>query len=818
MKSFKFPKITTNIFLILLTGFASRLLMANFGTLYLDHNTFIAWSNNLVNIGFARFYDSWSDYLPGYLYILWLLGKIREVVQIDSVILYKLPAILADILTGYFIYKIVKKEKGENWGLVSSCLYVFNPAIFGNSSLWGQVDSLTALFSLLAVYFLQTNFGFSAVFLAFGALIKPQAGFIAVLIFFLMISRKWRLEKIFTYIAISASLFIAGFIPFADGKNLPVFILARLSQTANQYPYTSVNAFNLWGVVGMWKPDNLGIVPLQIVGILLFLATTIVTILNKKKEEKLFDYRLLGIVLLSSFVFLTRMHERHLLPALAPIAISLAYLPTLIIPYLGLSLVYVLNLRYAFVWITQNFKAIFTTEIASAISLLSVVFLFLTIFPISKKIFAKLKNILDKENREEKEFFFPKVGFSLTAKKTKLILLAILTFAFVSRTAFLSSPPKEYFDEVYHAFTARTLLHNDPKAWEWWNTPPEGFAYEWTHPPLAKLAMWTSMKILGENSFAWRLPEAIAGTIIVLLVYLLAKEIFKDEAAALLSAGVFSLDGLALVMSRIGMNDSYFLVFALGAIYFFIKKKGRYNTFLSALFLGLAASSKWTTMWVLPVLAVSHFVFKRKGKEIFPSPVLSYAWFLVLPIAVYLLSYLPFFLMGHTWGQFIEVQKQMWWYHTNLKATHPYTSNPLSWPFLIRPIWLYTGGVVNNMVANIYAFGNPFIFWSGVVAVFTVLYETLIAKNKRLGFVVFSYFTLFLPWALSPRIMFLYHYLPAVPFLALATGFSLRKYPKYIVVYGALGLIFFVYFFPHWTGIKIPVWLDNSYYWFNSWR
>jgi hypothetical protein len=27
----------------------------------------------------------------------------------------------------------------------------------------------------------------------------------------------------------------------------------------------------------------------------------------------------------------------------------------------------------------------------------------------------------------------------------------------------------------------------------------------------------------------------------------------------------------------------------------------------------------------------------------------------------------------------------------------------------------------------------------------------------------------------------------------------------------------FVYFFPHWTAIDVPGWLDKSYFWFPSW-
>ncbi len=64
-----------------------------------------------------------------------------------------------------------------------------------------------------------------------------------------------------------------------------------------------------------------------------------------------------------------------------------------------------------------------------------------------------------------------------TTKQTRQIILSlILLFALGTRLIGLGSPDHEYFDEVYHAFTAKVMLHDDPKAWEWWNPNPEGFA------------------------------------------------------------------------------------------------------------------------------------------------------------------------------------------------------------------------------------------------------------------------------------------------------------------------------------------------------
>ena len=67
------------------------------------------------------------------------------------------------------------------------------------------------------------------------------------------------------------------------------------------------------------------------------------------------------------------------------------------------------------------------------------------------------------------------------------LLLAILAFAFFTRMFQLHIPEEYYFDEVYHAVTAKLVARNDPRAYEWWHPAPEpNTAIEWLHPPLAK--------------------------------------------------------------------------------------------------------------------------------------------------------------------------------------------------------------------------------------------------------------------------------------------------------------------------------------------
>jgi predicted membrane-bound dolichyl-phosphate-mannose-protein mannosyltransferase len=798
-----------SILMVLFFGFLIRIILLPFGTLKLDFNTFVSWGSLLAKNGFANFYSGWSDYLPGYLYILWFLGKVGSF--LPQLLVYKLPAIFSDLITGYLIYLIVKKIKNEKLGIILSSFYIFNPAIFANSTLWGQVDSLTALFSLLSIYLVNINPIFSAISLSLGTLIKPQAAFILPVIIFLMFKNKWKLEKIILYLLTGLVIFVLGFVPFAGGKSLIPFIIERLGISSSQYPFTSINAFNFWGLFGFWKTD-LGKIPLYVFGIISTLSVSLIGFLKLRKIKNS-EYVLAALIFLSSFIFMTRIHERHLLAVFAPLLISSVILPNLLITVIALSFIYLANLLYSYVWITNNFQTIFSPFVIKMFIVVNVACLGFLIFEILRKkkinyieilkqFWLKLKN----GGQELKnKIVFPPI--KIAPRKLKIILWIILIFALVTRLAFLWQPKNEYFDEVYHAFTARQMLHGNKAAWEWWNTPPAGFAYEWTHPPVAKLAMWLSMAILGESAFAWRLPGALLGVGSVFLVYLIAKKLFKDELVGILAAGFFSLDGLVLTMSRIGMNDSYMLFFVLLTIYFFLKEKN----FFSAVAFGLALASKWSALYAAPILFVIWLLRKKKFTW-------SLLWFAVLPFLVYLATYIPMFLSGHSLEIFWGMQKQMWWYHTGLVATHPYSSQAWSWPFMIRPVYLYTSDEIGGWVARIYNIGNPIVFWFGLVSVTISLIYSFLERNKTLGLVVFSYLIFFLPWIASPRIMFFYHYLPSMPFLAIATGYVLRREKSFIIPIFSFAFLMFLYFYPHWAGIKIPLWWDSSYYWFASWR
>jgi dolichyl-phosphate-mannose--protein O-mannosyl transferase len=202
------------------------------------------------------------------------------------------------------------------------------------------------------------------------------------------------------------------------------------------------------------------------------------------------------------------------------------------------------------------------------------------------------------------------------------------------------------------------------------------------------------------------------------------------------------------------------------------------------------------------------------------------AW-IFIPCVVYILSYAQFWLQGHTIGQFVELHKQIWYYQTHLVATHPYQSTPLQWVFDVRPVWLSVDYSIPGKIGNIYNTGNPVIFIVGLVALLCLFAECIHRFEWNKLFLTICYVSVWGLWLFSPRIMFFYHYAPAVPFLCIALAavlhrwLEMKKKRYHLGAYGVLGLamVWFVVFYPNLTGLPVPAEFANKVYFaIPSWK
>lgn len=352
------------LILALLAGFLVRLFITPISGFKFDVDTWFAWAERLNSVGFVSFYTDkvWTGYPPGFLYILSLLGFMRNLFHISDPNFYmmlKLPSIIAEIIMGIVVYQIIP-DKFKSWKKIGLVLVIFNPAFIFNSAIFGQFDGLFSLTLLLSIYFLSKKLiPQSAFFWGVSFLLKPQAIFI-IPVFFLYLLKNFSVKTIFNLTAATCLIMLIAFFPFFRTNliNGPINLISTL---LDYYPYNSIFAYNLWGILGFWIPDNktwLGISYQSLGFIMLVSFWAVITLLYFRQKISLFTLSTLST--LSFFYFLTRMHERYLYPGLVFLILlsTLKRSKFILILTVVLSAIHFLNLYYVYIYYNQFYLKI----------------------------------------------------------------------------------------------------------------------------------------------------------------------------------------------------------------------------------------------------------------------------------------------------------------------------------------------------------------------------------------------------------------------------------------------------------------------------
>ena len=300
------------------------------------------------------------------------------------------------------------------------------------------------------------------------------------------------------------------------------------------------------------------------------------------------------------------------------------------------------------------------------------------------------------------------------------------------------------------------------------------------------------------------------------------------------------------------------------------RRDGTIWLFVLALCAGCLAASKWNglfdffVIWGLAAAVVAQRYIATVARAIglpnvvaraatFGNPLgfsldLVVATMLFIGATIYVLCYIPYFRLGHNLSDLMGLQSQMFGYHYDLKATHPYGSKWWQWPFIGRPISYFyhdyrVGPDVQNplacCVAEIIAIPNPAVWWGGLISVPFAAWIGYRERNKGCVLLVTAYLLQWLPWASSPRVAFEYHFFPNLAIITLANAFLLQRAWRYgvtlsnttarrwtwpkLAVGAYLGLVVYlaIFFYPVWAGLHVPwdVWDARMWHWLmrNQW-
>ena len=417
-----------------------------------------------------------------------------------------------------------------------------------------------------------------------------------------------------------------------------------------------------------------------------------------------------------------------------------------------------------------------------------------------------------------------------------------------------------YFDEIYHARTGYEFLKG---------TVP----YETSHPPLGKVFMSWCISIFGMTPFGWRFAGALAGIFMLPGLYLLGKQLTKRTWLAAISCLLMALDCMHLTQTQIATIDSFPVLFIIYAFFFMLRfiqtdlrscpfRKILPSLALSGLFMGLSIASKWIGIYAGIGLAVLYFwhcmrfVFPRENlsgeerraawKKIIILSLWCVLFFILVPLIIYLLSYIPYMAYNNrirTFGDYVDAvwraQIGMLNYHSTpgLGMNHPFYSPWWQWPIIGKPMYYATEQYIASSAEyhhSIFCFGNPVVWWGALAALPAGIFFWIRRRHYRIEgtasrwhlyapkqeirtrFLWISLLAQYLPWVLVPRGTYIYHYFASVPFLILSIMICLqnddndRKREK--IGGGVLciaALMMFIIFLPYVTGMAAPKeWLD----------
>jgi Gpi18-like mannosyltransferase len=354
----------------LLWGAVLRLALLPFPGFGGDVTAFEHWALALARGGARAIYLDPAvrppvDYVPGYLYVLWGIGKLHDALfGAASVagglvfrIAIKTPGAAGDLVLAWVVYRIGCRLRGENGGRAAAAIVLFAPPFWLVSAYWGQIDALAAIPFALALWCALEDRAVSAwILLAAALLIKPQA------LLFAPVLALWQWRRLgpralLAWGAGGAAAFVLAYfvaLPFAPASGpLQVvgWLAGRYASALEKIPFATVSAFNLYSIA--WPPFHSDATPVLGVPVrywgLLLTALAVGFALRQLRDNERSLVLVTTAALTAPYVLATRMHERYLVPAL--VAGTLAAL-----------------VERSVGWIVAGFGTIFTLDVVAILA------------------------------------------------------------------------------------------------------------------------------------------------------------------------------------------------------------------------------------------------------------------------------------------------------------------------------------------------------------------------------------------------------------------------------------------------------------------
>ena len=370
------------------------------------------------------------------------------------------------------------------------------------------------------------------------------------------------------------------------------------------------------------------------------------------------------------------------------------------------------------------------------------------------------------------------------------------------------------FDEKYYVNAARMLAGVAPDA-DMYQDKPLGLDPNTEHPPLAKLIVAASIRMLGDDPIGWRLPSVLFGVAAIVLLYRIGQRVADDPYVGLVGAAFLAFDNLVFVHSRIFTLDISMLAFMLLG----------FDLYLRGHPLGAGGAFALAALCKLPgglgILAIAGFEALRLMRE----PGRSRAWLALAPglskligscVVIFLVLLTIFDRQWVGYDEPFAHLRYMFSYAQALQRQQPsgVESYPWQWlwndveiPYLKVDQEVKAGDRIVEERPTIFFRGamNPFVLtlWPAALGMGAYVWWRR-QPGADVGALVIAWFTAtFLPFLAESlfghRISYIFYFLPVLPSIALGGSyFYLTGGLPRLVLWCYLGavLVSFIGYFP----------------------
>jgi dolichyl-phosphate-mannose--protein O-mannosyl transferase len=308
----------------------------------------------------------------------------------------------------------------------------------------------------------------------------------------------------------------------------------------------------------------------------------------------------------------------------------------------------------------------------------------------------------------------------------------------------ISKPPR-MFDEPSYVGAARNFIAGTP------TINPE-------HPPLAKYFIALSIKLCGDNAFAWRFPSALSGSLLAFSLFGLTFSLTGSWHTSYIAWLLTIANGFWFVMSRIATLTIVELAFEAAAVWAFTvgiqtqnqTKHIRLLALSGALF-GLSIGCRWSGVIGL-LVCVAYALFCHK------TGVKSLATMVGVACAIYAASWIPLLIREHQPARYLLTANLfIFEFHRHPKGDPRLGEAWWSWIFRIHP-----------QPALSYLVGNPVVAILGLVAIFVLLWQ-------RKPLLPALYIAHVMQWVIAIKpLTFYYYYFEAFTWLTVALAIAMQ--------------------------------------------